>query len=194
MGKYNGNVPKGFHIHHIDGNFSNNDISNLECKERSTHLSDHQIHKSERLKEIAIKTLLENSYKASEWHKSEEGRKWHREHAQKALFGEERTIICEGCGKEFTTRCKIKVKYCSRRCKNRINARILYQRKKKLFVRKSNERIIDKVYDITVEDLHEFLRMVYWFIIAQMSQTMSSAPSYQKAGSNINEEDNPEPY
>src|SRR5699024_5430833 len=51
--KYNGNVPKGFHIHHIDGNFSNNDISNLECKERSTHLSDHQIHKSERLKEIA---------------------------------------------------------------------------------------------------------------------------------------------
>ena len=28
--------------------------------------------------------------------------------------------------------------------------------KKKLFVRKSNERIIDKVYDITVEDLHEF--------------------------------------
>ena len=25
-----------------------------------------------------------------------------------------------------------------------------------LFVRKSNERIIDKVYDITVEDLHEF--------------------------------------
>lgn len=128
--KYNGSIPKGFHIHHIDGNFSNNDISNLECKERSTHLSDHQIHKSERLKEIAIKTLLENSYKASEWHKSEEGRKWHREHAQKALFGEERTIICEGCGKEFTTRCKIKVKYCSRRCKNRINARILYQRKK----------------------------------------------------------------
>ena len=33
--------------------------------------------------------------------------------------------------------------------------------KKKLFVRKSNERIIDKVYDITVEDLHEFFE---WYI------------------------------
>ena len=34
---YNGEIPKGYCIHHKDGNKGNNDISNLECVRRSEH-------------------------------------------------------------------------------------------------------------------------------------------------------------
>lgn len=33
----NGPIPEGFHIHHIDGNKENNDISNLECISKGEH-------------------------------------------------------------------------------------------------------------------------------------------------------------
>ena len=41
---YNGKeVPKGYCIHHKDGNTLNNDISNLECIEIREHLSRHAL-------------------------------------------------------------------------------------------------------------------------------------------------------
>ena len=43
----NGKTPKGFHIHHKDGNTWNNSIDNLECIEGKKHLS---IHGKERFK------------------------------------------------------------------------------------------------------------------------------------------------
>lgn len=36
-----GPIPPGDKIHHKDGNKENNDISNLECKSASQHISDH---------------------------------------------------------------------------------------------------------------------------------------------------------
>ena len=36
-----GSIPDGHHIHHIDGNPLNNDISNLDCVSRSDHLREH---------------------------------------------------------------------------------------------------------------------------------------------------------
>ena len=38
----NGEIPKGYHIHHIDGNPSNNSIYNLELIESNEHLSKHK--------------------------------------------------------------------------------------------------------------------------------------------------------
>ncbi|WJJ56810.1 HNH homing endonuclease [Staphylococcus phage vB_SAP01] len=36
-----GNIPKGYHIHHIDGNKQNNCIDNLECVSPSEHTTHH---------------------------------------------------------------------------------------------------------------------------------------------------------
>lgn len=36
-----GNIPKGYHIHHIDGNKQNNCIDNLECISPSDHNKKH---------------------------------------------------------------------------------------------------------------------------------------------------------
>lgn len=45
----NGDIPEGYHIHHIDGNPSNNSIYNLELIESSEHLSEHKKGKQYRL-------------------------------------------------------------------------------------------------------------------------------------------------
>lgn len=37
----NGLIQKGFHIHHIDGNHTNNVISNLQCISASEHMKHH---------------------------------------------------------------------------------------------------------------------------------------------------------
>lgn len=39
-----GSIPKGYHVHHIDGNHKNNDIMNLQCV---TALEHYNIHKSQ---------------------------------------------------------------------------------------------------------------------------------------------------
>lgn len=38
---YNGNIPRGYQIHHKDGNKGNNDIINLDCLSEHEHLSHH---------------------------------------------------------------------------------------------------------------------------------------------------------
>ena len=39
---HNGSIPDGYHIHHIDGNKDNNDISNLLCVSCSEHMKLHR--------------------------------------------------------------------------------------------------------------------------------------------------------
>lgn len=103
---YNGEIPKGYHIHHIDGNVDNNDISNLECISAREHLSMHAKRnmQNEDYRERNKEQLLEAGEKAKEWHKSEEGREWHRKHSAQSILKaskHETPKICEFCGKEF---------------------------------------------------------------------------------------------
>lgn len=114
---YNGEVPAGFHIHHADGDFNNNDISNLVCIEGSEHLSEHSKNASEEIKAIRIKTLHENRHKASEWHGSDEGRRWHSEHYHKSIKRDEEAI-CKECGQTYRKKIS-RSSFCSTRCKNR---------------------------------------------------------------------------
>lgn len=103
--KYNGPIEKGYEIHHIDGDQNNNDISNLKCLTKPEHMKEGS-----------------NVHRKSEWMKSEDGVK-HLENMRLAaneIIGEGK---CEGCNNkvEYTKRTPNK-KYCSLRCKNRINA------------------------------------------------------------------------
>lgn len=41
---YNGKIPSGFDIHHLDGNRRNNDIKNLECLPKAEHTRRYSPH------------------------------------------------------------------------------------------------------------------------------------------------------
>lgn len=98
-----GPVPKGFHIHHKDEDRSNNNIENLECLPGPKHVSDHG-HTEKRLAygKMHIERIRP---KASEWHKSEEGRAWHSEMAKENNANRKLiTYVCTECGNEFQSK------------------------------------------------------------------------------------------
>jgi hypothetical protein len=99
-----GQIPKGCHIHHRDSDPSNNQLSNLECVPANKHLSDTWRIRAERGDEghgVFNETARE---RAAEWHRSEEGRLWHKRHAQRVKSWtkwkrEDRP--CDHCGTVF---------------------------------------------------------------------------------------------
>ena len=112
--KHNGSIEKGLHVHHKDEDKSNNDIENLELLSPKEHSKKHF---TEERKQKAIKVLLEKAIpKSKEWHSSEIGRKWHKEHAKKSLQCETRSGSCKHCGNGFETKSRIQI-YCSYKCK-----------------------------------------------------------------------------
>lgn len=116
---YNGPVPLGCHVHHIDEDKGNNDISNLELLPEFDHLSLHGKERAENEREKVIHNLnCKARPKASEWHGSENGREWHREHyeAMKEKLYVSRQYHCEYCGKAFTST-KAGSRFCSNNCK-----------------------------------------------------------------------------
>jgi hypothetical protein len=117
--KYNGEIPKGYHVHHKDLNKSNNDISNLELVLFKNHLSLHGRERVEKdvewfdnFRELGIEA-------AKEWHKSKEGREWHKDHYEqcKDKFHKKEEYICLYCGNKFETQ-KGNNKFCANKCKS----------------------------------------------------------------------------
>lgn len=117
---YNGKIPEGYEIHHKDHNRANNDISNLEImkkgKHSSLHCSETVNANPERTKEILdrIRPLTK------EWHGSEEGRQWHKDHYEKTKENLHKLyrFACEQCGKPFESS-QINSRFCSNACKSR---------------------------------------------------------------------------
>ena len=115
---YNGKIPAGYQIHHKDGNPKNNDISNLECIPFTEHFEMHrEAIVARTTSDKSIKHLAEIRHLASEWHRSKEGREWHRLHS----MGErERSAqcTCQCCGKTFLSAYS-DTKFCSNNCKSK---------------------------------------------------------------------------
>lgn len=124
--KHNGVIPKGYDIHHIDEDKTNNDISNLRLMTRKEHRSLHMkkmcslglVNTPEQIAGAKIR-LASYREKAALWHKSKEGRLWHSEHMkkQKKMFIG-RKAICDYCGKEFTTDSN-RARFCCACCKSK---------------------------------------------------------------------------
>lgn len=102
-------VPIGCEIHHTDGNTLNNSIENLECLTTKQHAKTKNYAKQpEHLSRIRKLS--------KEWHSSEEGIKWHREHAKDSIFKRTKiTLVCKMCGKEFETVVH-NARFCSHNC------------------------------------------------------------------------------
>ena len=77
-------VPTECCIHHKDGNPFNNDINNLECVNKSEHFSKHSLNnwKNPEFRKLGVISLNNIRNKASEWHKSPEGLKWHQKNKE----------------------------------------------------------------------------------------------------------------
>lgn len=102
---HNGPIPRGrkWHVHHLDGDRTNNAISNLELVTAKEHAAHHW-------DEARVKWARENIAKTAQpaakvWHGSDEGRAWHRLHAAEvaAKTFAERTVelSCAVCGITF---------------------------------------------------------------------------------------------
>lgn len=118
---YHGKIPKGYHIHHIDGDKANNDISNLRLLTASEHEKLHMGNISEERLESMRRNMEENVLpKAIEWHKSEEGREWHRRQYQsiKDKMHESLEFKCGQCGKTFIGKNNGQNRFCSNACKS----------------------------------------------------------------------------
>lgn len=117
--KKNGNAPKGYHVHHIDGNKRNNDIVNLTLLPGADHLSEHML--DEKRKENSRKAIKMATEAAKEWHHSEEGRKWHSDHAKQTMRNRSPLkYTCDNCGDEFESKKIYSAtdnKFCSNKCK-----------------------------------------------------------------------------
>ena len=122
---FHGEIEKGVHIHHKDGNKSNNEISNLEKMTVKEHFSKHNSNERIAKNLIHVATIRPLTKK---WHASDEGLEWHRQHGintwnQRPL----RTTQCKNCGKIIHSK-SWRSKFCSNVCKS------AERRKKSVFI------------------------------------------------------------
>lgn len=113
-----GEIPKSCHIHHKDGDTLNNALGNLECLDAREHLADSWA------KRKTPSAFTENAReRAADWHKSAEGRLWHRRHAERSkswLKWKRVEKPCGFCGKIINALERASghsQKYCSNVCK-----------------------------------------------------------------------------
>lgn len=100
---HNGNIPEGYHVHHRDGDRSNNQIENLTLLEGNKHLSQHM--SAPQRVEQSRQSIKHAIAKAPEWHRSEAGVEWHSQHAKEYwATAPLLTYTCSFCGKEFQTK------------------------------------------------------------------------------------------
>lgn len=115
--KYNNALPKGYEIHHIDGNKDNNEIENLVALSKKEHLLYHGENASEELINKWKKSLEVAREKAKAWHQSEEGKAWHRQQAKISYAKRKpKKLKCKHCGKTYKTTKYGDAKFCSPTC------------------------------------------------------------------------------
>lgn len=113
-----GAIPKGFHVHHKDGDPNNNALENLECLSAAEHVHKHP-YTAERLEEQ--KNHLDRIRPLTKaWHKSAEGHAKHKEIgglSYKDFKPEPK--VCAYCGKVFLPHAiGNRDKFCSNACKS----------------------------------------------------------------------------
>lgn len=113
-----GDIPPGWHVHHGDGDPSNNDIDNLECLPPHGHHDRHSADRAAlgRTPEF-LDRLAEIRVLAARWHGSPEGLAWHAEHGRSTWIDRvPKRKPCEQCGAEFEF--YTAARFCSNACKS----------------------------------------------------------------------------
>lgn len=108
-----GPIPKGFHIHHIDGNGLNNELSNLQCLSAGDHSRLHLADGGQEKWENGKRKWRESSHGKAVMSSNS------KETATRRLV--QQTGQCELCGSEYSRLAPMArpVRYCSRKCTSR---------------------------------------------------------------------------
>lgn len=122
---YNGLVPDGYHIHHIDGDKSNNTIENLQLLSATEHEKLHGGMWDDERRKLARKNIEKASTEAKKWHGSEAGHEWHKNHYEKMKqkLHQVHNFSCLMCGKEFQST-QTASKFCCNNCKSAYRRKI----------------------------------------------------------------------
>ena len=100
---HNGDIPDGYHVHHKDGDRTNNQIENLDLMTTFDHLSSHG--KDEKHIEKKRDNIKKAIAKAPEWHASPEGKAWHSQNGKESWKNRKAMPYeCSYCGKTFYSR------------------------------------------------------------------------------------------
>lgn len=109
-----GPIEDSYHIHHIDGNKSNNDILNLK---KVTEYEHFMLHLTEAKREWSRRWVEIIRPLTKEWHSSEEGRKWHVEHGIRCWANKQEVQKSCYCGNVYKTKTYHQA-FCSNKCKS----------------------------------------------------------------------------
>lgn len=103
--EHNGEIPKGYHVHHIDHDWRNNEITNLKLVGGLEHGRYHMTKRmaNAAFREKAIKSMHKGAIK---WHKSSAGREMHSIVAKQGWENKRESYaksrVCSWCDKEYT--------------------------------------------------------------------------------------------
>lgn len=118
---YNGAIPSGFHVHHIDHNRGNNEPENLIAISRADHNRIHADEMPDEIREKLRANLEKNARPAAnKWHGSAEGREWHQKHYAdtREMLHKREWMVCECCGQRFNGATNGTARFCSNACKS----------------------------------------------------------------------------
>lgn len=112
-----GAIPDGWHVHHADHDPFNNDPANLVAISPDGHAEYHSSQPDRIARLMEVHHLGIEA--AKEWHRSEDGLAWHREHAKRTWEGRTAELYdCDHCGAEYSTRDRGNHRFCSNACKS----------------------------------------------------------------------------
>ena len=112
---FNGEIPEGYDVHHIDRNQYNNDIANLQLLTKAEHNKIHKAIKSKRKPDK--KSTFTCAVCGCEYEAVSRGNNTYCSIKCKKIAERERATkikICEICGKEFST--SDDARFCSKKC------------------------------------------------------------------------------
>lgn len=117
-----GKIPDGYQVHHKDHDPLNNSLDNFELIKRGEHQKHHGSELTDEQREWFRNNLNEKARPAAiEWHKSDSGKEWHKEHYEdmKHKLHAIEEFKCETCGKVFSAVKSAANRFCSNPCKSK---------------------------------------------------------------------------
>jgi len=118
--QYNGEIPKGYEVHHKDHNKDNNDISNLELMIRAEHRKLHSAELTDEQREWYRQNMIKNVIPAAAKIRKENYN--YDYYAKIGKLGndalQEKDFICECCNKPFKSK-QTRSRFCSNACKSK---------------------------------------------------------------------------